>query len=481
MLTERQVIDMYKGKISQWVDAHREEMIEDIKTLVRIQSDKGEAKPGMPFGEGPNNALITALKMAEGYGFKTTNYDGYVGTVDLKEENDHTLDILSHMDCVPVADGWTVCEPFDPVVVDGKIYGRGTADDKGPGVAALYAARCIKELGIPLKHNVRLIWGTDEECGSSDIAYYYGKEPEAKYTFSPDADFPVINIEKGGMFGNIFAECDESEALPRVKLLEGGIKFNVVPDKCHLEIEGMRKTVAEIYCAGTYDKTGVKFTVTELDKNTIAIDALGAGAHAANPSDGNNAITATLALIASMHLAPCKQFSLLCGLSELCPHGDFLGEGMGVKMSDDISGDLTLSLNIIKATPTGVNAMFDSRCPVCANDKNMKYAAMVKCAEKGLSLKDEPMRPPHHVPGDSDFIKTLLGAYEKYTGATNSKPIAIGGGTYCHDLKNGVAFGCTMPGTDNHMHGNDEFAVVDELVVSAKIFADAIISLCEIE
>ena len=469
---------MYKEKISQWVEAHRDEMIEDIKKLIRIQSDKGDALPGKPFGEGPDRALKAALEMAESYGFKTTEYDGYVGTVDFLEENNHHLDILSHMDCVPVADGWTVCQPFDPVVVDGKLYGRGAADDKGPGVAALYAARCVKELGIPLKHNVRLIWGTDEECGSGDIAHYYGIEPEAEYTFSPDAEYPVINIEKGGLFGDISADFEESQALPRVRKLEGGIKFNVVPDKCHLEIEGMRKTVAEIYCAAIREKTGVCFVISQVEDNVIAIDAQGVGAHAASPQDGNNAVTATLALVASMHLAPCEQFRLLCGLSELCPHGDYLGQGMGVKMEDDISGELTLSLNIIKVTATGLEAVFDSRCPVCANEENMKQVVMKNCAAKGLRLGDGPMRPPHHVPGDSDFIKTLIGAYEKYTGAAGSKPIAIGGGTYCHELKNGVAFGCTFPGTDNRMHGNDEFAVVEELVASAKIFADVIVSLC---
>ena len=170
---------MDQNVISQWVEAHREEFLEDIKALVRIRSDRGEPQPGAPFGEGPNNALTKALEIAGGYGFKTTNYDGYVGTVDYLPDNDHHLDILSHMDCVPVADGWTVTGPFDPIVKDGRIYGRGTADDKGPGVAALYALRCLKELNVPLKHNVRLIWGTDEECGSGDIAHYYAQEPEA--------------------------------------------------------------------------------------------------------------------------------------------------------------------------------------------------------------------------------------------------------------------------------------------------------------
>jgi len=471
---------MYMERISQWVDAHREELVEDVKKLVRIQSDKEPALPGMPYGEGPAKALEAALKLAEGYGFYTTNYDNYVGAVDILPENDHHLDVLSHLDCVPVADGWTVTEPFDPIVVDGKIYGRGTSDDKGPSIAALYALRCVKELGIPLKHNVRLIWGCDEECGSSDLEHYYGEKgmPEAEYTFTPDAEYPVINIEKGGLNGTIVGEFTESEALPRVKSMDAGLKINVVPDKCRTVIEGMRKTVAEIYCAAITDKTGVKFTVSDAGENTITIDALGEGAHAASPENGNNAVTASLALVASMHLMPSQQFKAISALSELCPHGDYLGEGLGVKMSDEVSGELTLSLNILHVTTTGLSAQFDSRSPICANEENMKNVAAAKCAEKGLKLLDTPMKEPHHVPAESPFVQTLLKTYEKYTGVENAKPIAIGGGTYCHHMKNGVAFGCTMPGTDNRMHGNDEFAVVEELVISAKMFADIMIALC---
>lgn len=469
---------MYKEKISAWVDAHQEEMIEDIKKLVRIKSDKEPPVGDMPYGEGPAKALHEALKIAEGYGFTTRNYENYVGTVDFLPENDHHLDILSHLDVVPVADGWTVTDPFDPVVVDGRLYGRGTSDDKGPSVAALYAARCVKELGIPLKHNVRLIWGCDEECGSTDIEYYFKREPNAAYTFSPDAEFPLINIEKGGFHGEIVAEYPESDALPRVLSMKSGMKINVVPDKCAIEIEGMRKTVAEIYCAGIKEKTGVDFSIEKTGDNIITIQAQGAGAHAASPFDGNNALTASLQLIASMHLMPCKQFSALCALSELFPHGDWLGAGLGVNMSDEESGELTLSPDIIEVTTTSLSLQFDSRFPICATDENLRQVAKKNCEEKGLTLVDHPMRPPHHVPADSPFIKTLLGAYEKYTGVTGSKPIAIGGGTYVHEIENGVAFGCTMPGTDNHMHGNDEFAVVEELVTSAKIFADVIVTLC---
>ena len=98
---------------------------------------------------------------------------------------------------VPVGDDWTVTKPFEPKIVDGKLYGRGSADDKGPAMAGLWAAKAVKDLGIPLSKNCRVILGTDEESGSSDIKHYYAIEEEAPATFSPDADFPVSFGEKG--------------------------------------------------------------------------------------------------------------------------------------------------------------------------------------------------------------------------------------------------------------------------------------------
>ena len=130
---------MYKEKISRYIDAHRKEMLEDIGALCRINSVKGSYRIGKPYGEGCSEALRTALHIAECYGFAINNYDNYVGTVDMNDK-EAQLDILAHLDVVPAGDGWTVTEPFETVVKDGKIYGRGTADDKGPAIAALYAS-----------------------------------------------------------------------------------------------------------------------------------------------------------------------------------------------------------------------------------------------------------------------------------------------------------------------------------------------------
>ena len=68
-------------------------------------------------------------------------------------------------------DGWNT-DPFEGVIADGRITGRGVLDDKGPVIAALYAMKALKDSGAELKRRIRLIVGTDEETGSTDMERY---------------------------------------------------------------------------------------------------------------------------------------------------------------------------------------------------------------------------------------------------------------------------------------------------------------------
>ena len=466
---------MYRKEIEEFVEAHRQEMLEDICTLCRINSEKMPYKEGMPYGEGAFTALAEALSMAENYGFSITNYDNYVGTVDLNEKESQ-LDILAHLDVVPAGEGWKETEPFEPVVKGDKLFGRGTADDKGPAVAALYAMRAVKELGIPLKKNARLILGTDEECGSSDIAHYYAIEKEAPMTFSPDGSYPVVNTEKGGLNGHFTASFAPSDALPKLVSVEAGIKVNVVPGKARATVQGIDVEVMEKAAEEVSGETGIRFEF-DVEEDAATITAIGAGAHASKPEEGNNALTGLLVLIQRLPFAPCEQISAIGRLLELIPHGDTSGKALGIAMSDELSGDLTLAFSLLTISDRELDGTFDSRCPVCATKGNVLEVAKAKMAEKGFTLLNDSMKPPHHVDEDSEFIRTLLRTYEEYTGRTG-ECIAIGGGTYVHELKNGVAFGAAMPETDNRMHGADEFAVIEELIVSAKMFAQVIVDLC---
>ncbi|WP_313152706.1 dipeptidase PepV [Lacrimispora sp.] len=466
---------MYRKEIEEYIESHKQEMIEDICTLCRINSEKMTYREGMPYGPGAFDALDEALAIAESYGFSITNYDNYVGTADLNDK-ERQLDILAHLDVVPAGEGWKETEPFEPVVKGDKLFGRGTADDKGPAVAALYAMRAVKDLNIPLKKNVRLILGTDEECGSSDIDHYYSIEEEAPMTFSPDGSFPVVNTEKGGLNGHFTAEWTASDLLPKLVCLEAGTKVNVVPGKACAVVAGIDAEALEHAAAECEKKTGIRFEL-KLDEDTATITAIGESAHASLPEEGNNALTGLLLYLTELPLAKCEQMTMIRRLLELIPHGDTSGEALGIAMEDELSGSLTLAFSLLKVTESGLEGTFDSRCPVCATEENVLEVVRRNMAKKGLTLHNDSMKPPHHVDGNSEFVKTLLHAYESYTGR-KGECVSMGGGTYVHSLKNGVAFGASMPGTDNRMHGADEYAVIEELTVSAKIFAQVIVDLC---
>ena len=465
----------YQEKINAFFAQQEESMLRDIMALIEVPSARGEASDDMPYGVGPYLALKKGMELMERQGLSVRCWDNRVVTGDLTALAPG-LDILAHLDVVPAEDNWTVCGPYLPKIADGKLYGRGAIDDKGPAVAALYAMACVRALGVPLKRNVRLILGSDEECGSSDVEYYYSKEPEAPMTFTPDASFPLINVEKGRLCGEIDGHFVADTRTPYLASADCGVKTNVIPEKASAVVVGMAEDEIAPYLEKAAAATGAVFTAEPLD-GALRIRCKGRGGHAAYPEGANNALTALLHLLASLPLADSEGFRKLQALQKLFPHGDFAGKALSIAKQDELSGALTCSANLLHIDETGLYLCFDSRCPVCATDENTRLAASAVIAAAGLKLRETKMTLPHYVPAESDFVRTLLRAYEDWTGKPG-KAEATGGGTYVHELKNGVAFGCEVEGVDNHMHGADEFITLEQLFLSAKIFAQAILELC---
>ena len=467
---------MYEQQIHAYFDdpARREQLVNVISRLVRVRSVREEAQPGMPFGPGPAAALAEGLQLGRELGFSTKNYDNYVGAVDLNGA-ETALHILCHLDVVGEGTGWTVTEPYEPKEVDGLLYGRGTADDKGPAAAALLAMQAVRDLGVPLKRNARLLLGTDEESGSGDLDYYYGREPYAPYTFSPDAEFPLINIEKGS-YKPVFTKAWAAEsAVPRVTELRGGFRINVVPPEAECAIAGLSAGEARPICDRAAAETGASFELRE-EGEALRVLCHGTGAHASTPEDGCNAVTALLHLLTLLPLAETESTSALRALAALFPHGDSAGRALGVAQADDLSGPLTLAFSLLEVTPTGLTGQFDSRTPICADEANCKDRAEAAFAKYGFSATGG-MEVPHHTPADSPLVKTLLKCYEQYTGS-KGECLFMGGGTYVHHIPGGVAFGCCMPGFNGNMHGADEHTCIADLLTSCKIFTQAIIDLC---
>ncbi len=479
----------YKQQIDEWIDSHKDEMVRDLCMLMRIPSVRGDAEEGMPYGPEAARALEAMEGLMKEYGLKTSNYANHCVTGDLAPEKKKTLDILAHLDVVPVSDTWTKTQPFEPYIEGDLIYGRGSSDDKGPAIAALYALRAIRETGIELANSVRLICGSDEECGSGDLEYYYGIEEEAEYTFTPDADFPLINIEKGRLASEFTAQGDQASAeeiedtdVFRVLALHAGDKENVIPGRAGVTLAGGSTEVLEAAAEEIRALTGCEITWGFGD-GQYAVEVRGNTGHASTPQNGLNALTGALELLKKLPLAKrAGEEKLLC-TAALWPHGDYNGSALKVDYKDEESGELTMSLDVLHydvkddESAYELRGCYDCRAPICANDQNLTEKIRSQLAEAGICMKEEAMSEAHCVPADSELVRKLLESYELYFG-TKGEPIAIGGGTYVHHLKRGVAFGCAEPDVDNRMHGDDEFMKLSILYKSAKIFADAIVRLC---
>jgi succinyl-diaminopimelate desuccinylase len=211
-------------------------MISTLQEWIRVPSLKAEPEPGAPFGPVLRQMLDKAMADCRELGFAAETFDGYIGHADMGEgEDEDALAILAHVDVVPVGFGWQK-EPFGAQIEDGKIFGRGSSDDKGPAVAALYAMAAVKQAGIPLKRKVRLILGCDEESGWEDIAYYKKVATMPRMGFSPDAGYPVINIEKG-LYGLELRAAPSEKGL-RVLSFDVGERPNVVPGQATALVVG---------------------------------------------------------------------------------------------------------------------------------------------------------------------------------------------------------------------------------------------------
>ena len=464
---------MYKEKIEAWFAGRERELVDRIARLVAAPSMKGPAAPGAPFGPGPAQALDIGLAQARELGLSARNYDGYVGLADLNDKPD-ALHILAHLDVVDPGTGWDT-DPFALVERDGLIYGRGVDDDKGPLMAAMLAMAAAKELGgEKLKYNAKLIMGTDEECGFGDLDYYYAREPHAPYAVSPDAEFPVINVEKGHYQPELSAHWEQETALPHLESFQGGVRTNVVPPEAAAAVLGLDAAAVLPLLPQAEADTGARFEAAEVPGG-VSIQAHGKNAHAASPADGVNAVTALLALLDRLPLAECASTRAVKALCRLLPHGDLGGKALGIAQGDD-SGELTLTFSLLTMGADGLSGRFDARTPVCASRENCQAPAERAFAEAGITLSGD-QGPAHAVPADSPLIAVLLDSYTRYSGKPG-RCVAIGGGTYVHDIPGGVAFGAGELDFDSHLHGANERARVDQLMMTAKIYTEVILRLC---
>ena len=454
----------YNAKLDAALSALQPDMIDTLRRWIRVPSLRAErSADNAPFGAEVRRALDLALEDIASLGMQPRDIDGYCCDAEIGEGED-VIAVLAHLDVVPEGDGWDY-DPYGGELIDGRIIGRGTSDDKGPGVAALFAMKAIVDAGIPLRKRCRLILGCDEESGMEDLHYYEEKIGLPDVGFSPDASFPLINTEKGITSLQLHAPMTDD----RLVSIASGTRSNVVPGTATAIVKGdWREAAAEAFIVEDEDCS----IETELVDGNTKIVVTGVPAHASTPERGKNAAKMLLAVLEVLGIGgePVRL------LVEAAGEGDD-GVNLGIAGRDEVSGRLTINLGLLFADEKEMSVTFDCRYPVFYNAQLLRATVAKRLAPAGFVLEPGRVSEPHHVPESSELVTKLMEVYNTITG-TQAKPFAIGGGTYARHLKEGVAYGMLFPGEPELEHQANESISVEGFVKAARIYAYAILALC---
>ncbi|WP_067933653.1 dipeptidase PepV [Alicyclobacillus kakegawensis] len=451
--------------IREFIERHRQEMIESLQGLLRIPSVKGPAQPGRPFGDGPAEALSYALQYAAKHGFRVADIDGYAGHVELGDAEGYVA-VLSHLDVVPVGPGWTY-PPFAAEIHDERVYARGAIDDKGPAWSALWALIALKELGWTTKRKVRLIFGLDEESDWQCVRHYFSKQPAPLAGFTPDADFPLIFAEKGVATLCLEMPADKDSMAPCVTRFHGGDRPNMVPDAAEIEIDCHSETAAREWEQQLHKEARQRHMelVIKRESSQLQVSVRGVSAHGSTPEKGVNAIVQLATLLTNRNVANASMWRMIASQ-------DTWGKALGLDTEDDITGPLTSNLGCAELIDGRFRFWFNIRYPIGARVGEL----IEKCQEYvsdrwSVSLEND--MPPHYVPLDSPVVQVLQRVYEQHTGAP-AQPLAIGGATYARAIPNAVAFGPLFPGQPDLAHRRDEYWGIHDFLRCVEIYAHAI-------
>lgn len=435
------------------MEKYTDAMINDICELVKIPSVFEESDKYL-FGEAIDKCLDKALEMMANLGFRTFKAeDGAYGYAEIGEGE--MLAVLGHLDVVNARkeDGWNT-DPFEPQIIDGVLYGRGTQDDKGPIVISAYALKSLLDEGYKLNRRVRFIFGLDEETLWRSIAKYTEREEAPAMGFSPDASFPLTYAEKG------LLQMYVKGTAPSVINYKGGDSFNAV------------SPVAS--CA--YDEK-IENALKELGHDYYVKDnqivTTGKTAHAMQPWEG---VSANLHLVEAIAKAGYEDDTIRF-INDCFQDGKFRFEGFTDKDYSDFSGPITNCFSQMDANENGVKLSVDLRLPVSVTKEQVLEMMGKKAKNYGLTVEEFDWLAPIHVPKEGELINALMAAYQEVTGDMESQPDVSAGATYARAFKGCVAYGACFPDTLITEHEPNERVTISEFVKAAEVFRSAFLKL----
>ena len=437
----------------KYANDNKNKFLDDLKELLKIDTvliEQPEVKEA-PFGYNLVKALDYMLELGNREGFVTKNIENVAGHIEYGE-GEEVIGVLCHLDVVPTGDGWTY-PPFEPTIVGDRIYARGSMDDKGACISSLYALKALKESGVKLNKKIRLIFGTDEETGSRGIKRYLELEQMPDLGFSPDADYPLIYGEKGILSFDLLSEVTDE-----IIEFTAGDRYNVVPEMASVELKNdYKEKYLEFLKENNYNG--------EIKDNKYIM--YGKRAHAMEPRNGINAI---IRLVEFLNTIIDDKYLKFIENNFKCSRLNTMNENF----TDPEMGDLTSNLALLNIKNKQAKCGINFRYPINWKKEEFfnKLNTLAKEANVAVDLLNDST--PHYVSKEDDLVKTLHKSYIKYTTDDKTPLMTIGGGTYARSLKKAVAFGPMMPGREDVVHQVDEYAYIEDLLISVAIFADAL-------
>ncbi|GAA0070306.1 Sapep family Mn(2+)-dependent dipeptidase [Clostridium sardiniense] len=438
---------------------YRSELLFSIRRLVQINSVEGKKSLNAPFGENPKRALEEALRISRKLGFRTKNIGNAIGYAEYGEGEEY-IAIIGHVDVVPAGKGWTY-PPFDLSVKDGKIFGRGVLDNKGPIMAALYGMKIIKDLNLKISRKIRVIFGTNEETGFKDIPYYLNEEKPPIMGFTPDCKYPAVYGERGildvTIWSNPIKDCI-------IKSIKGNFRNNMVPDFAEIEI----------FRRESLDGENINWQTEVAEK----ISVKGSQAPGNAPEAGENAITT---LCKTLHGIGNSSFT--GELKEFIEfvyknfHENYSLEKSGIECKDDISGSLVVNPYKLSISGDRIGLSVVFRYPITYTHKNM-ISIIESIINEGYKITENRRMDSVCFDKDHELLKKLQESYETVTGFDGT-PVTTTGGTYAKVFPNIVAFGPSFPGQKGIGHNKDEYMYIRDLLLNTEIFTNAIYNLAK--
>lgn len=443
------------------VKDYTNESLKTLQQLIQIDSvyDVKTINEKMPYGEGVFKAHQFMKELAIKDGFQVDECDNRCLEISCGE-GDTLVGVFAHLDVVPISGEWKY-PPFSATIEDNKMYGRGTSDDKGPGVSAYYALKALKDNNLIKNYRVKLVFGCDEERGSSCLEYYFNhlKKEQPTYGFTPDGDFPLIYGEKGianyMMKGKIY--------LGPVKEIKAGVVINSVIDQAIVTVTDKEKLLNYLK-----NNPEIKYEIINENNNEMTINFIGKSAHGSLPELGINS-----GIIAFKVLGEVYNLGFLKRIAK--DYEDVNGKNLNQYYVSKNLGQTTYNVGLISYLNQEFEMKVNFRYPENVDAKKV-VSSLQEDAELPLTFLSES-KPLFYDPLKTPFIQKLAEVYVLETNDEVNKPMTIGGGTYAKEAKNTVAFGSHFPGKEDHIHEANEKIDLEDFYNSMSLYAHAIYAL----